>query len=253
MKKLGLIGGIGPESSISYYREIVFGVQKRLGRKQFPPLTVESLDVYQVLQYCREKDMKGLIGYVSDGIANLAAAGCDFAALSGNTPHIVFDELQARSPIPLVSMPAAACGAAQKAGYHRLGLLGTFVTMRENFFKEPFIKAGIDIVTPSDAEMDMIQHKIADELEFGIVKKATQDAFRQLLQRMQAEDRIDAIVLGCTELPLAFKGLDTSVPVLDTMAIHIEVLVEQIMMNGTVTRSGTLPMLRPSGRIPKIL
>lgn len=229
MKKLGLIGGIGPESTIPYYKNIVFGVQKKLGKQQFPNLTIESLDVYQVLQFCQQKNYEGLIDYVSRGIANLAAAGCDFAALTGNTPHIVFDQIQKRASIPLVSMPAASCQAAQHAGYHRLGLLGTFVTMREDFFKAPFLKAGIDMITPSEAEMDYVQEKISNELELGVVKKETQDVFQRILQRMKDENQIDAAVLGCTELPLAFQGLDTPVPVLDTMAIHIQVLIDMIL------------------------
>lgn len=229
MKKLGLIGGIGPESTIPYYKKIVFGVQKKSGRKQFPKLTIESLDVFQILHYCQQKDYAGLIQYISEGIHNLAATGCDFAAMTGNTPHIVFDQLQDRSPIPLISMPVTTCQAACRAGYKTLGLLGTAVTMQEDFFKVPFQRAHITMITPDKTEISYIHHKISSELELGIIKNDTKAAFLRIIQRLKEENHIDGIVLGCTELPLAFQGVQTPVPVLDTMAIHIEALIDMIM------------------------
>ena len=229
MKKLGLIGGTGPESTIPYYRGIVFGVQKQLGKPFFPNLTIESLDVFQVLEYCRRDDYAGLTNYVSQGFVNLAHAGCEFAALTGNTPHIVFDALQERSPIPLVSMPAAACAEACRLGYHRLGLLGTIFTMKKDFFKKPFADAGIDVVIPREDEMAYIEKALTDELELGIVRPQTQQALLAIVQRLADTAHIDAVILGCTELPLAFQGLQTPVPVLDTMAIHIQRLITMIV------------------------
>ena len=89
MKKLGLIGGMGPESTIPYYHDIVYGVQKKLGKSEFPELTIENVDLFKVVGYCGTKEYNKLVDYLIKAIDNLAKAGCDFAALSANTPHIV--------------------------------------------------------------------------------------------------------------------------------------------------------------------
>ncbi len=129
MRKLGIVGGIGPESTIPYYHDIAYGVQKMLGRPVFPPLIIDSINVFDILSFCQRKDYSGLTDYISRSIRNLAAGGAEIGALTGNTPHIVFEELQRRSPIPLVSIVDTACQAAKSMGLTRLFLLGTAFTM----------------------------------------------------------------------------------------------------------------------------
>ena len=111
MKKLGLIGGTGPESTIEYYRQIEYGVQAKTGR--FPHLAIESLSVFDVLRFCDEKDYAGLTAYLLKGFQALADAGADFACLTGITPHIVFDEISEKSPIPIISIVETACERAK--------------------------------------------------------------------------------------------------------------------------------------------
>lgn len=227
MKKLGLVGGMGPESTIPYYRGIVYGVWEKAGC--FPNLTVESVSVFDVLDFCAREDYDGLLEYLSAAVGRLAAAGADFAALSANTPHIVFDRLQACSPLPLVSIVDAACREARRQGLKRLGLLGTSFTMEADFFKAPFTAQGIEIVIPTQAERRWISEKITQELEAGVVKPETQDGFDAILTRLQHEAGMQAAVLGCTELPLLFQNHPAPVPCLDTMDIHIQALVDEIL------------------------
>lgn len=229
MKKLGLVGGMGPESTIPYYHDIVYGVQNKVGKKFFPNLTIESVNVFDVLNMCERKEYEALINYLMVAINNLRASGADFIALSANTPHIVFDELQKRSPIQLVSIIEAACDEAKRRNISKVGLLGTIITMNGEFFKNPFLKNHIEVVTPSDEEKEFINQKISQELELGIVKEETLSAFLKIVKRMKDENGIQAIVLGCTELPLLFKGVKTPVDCLDTMQIHIQTLVNMII------------------------
>jgi aspartate racemase len=231
MKKLGLIGGIGPESTIPYYHDIVYGVQSRLKEKFFPNLTIESLNVFDVLNMCNRKEYEALTNYLIVAINNLKTSGADFIALSGNTPHIVFDELQKRSPIPLVSIIEATCDEAKRRNISKVGLLGTIFTMDGEFFKNPFANNHIEVVTPTDEEKRFVNQKILQELELGIVNEETLSAFLKIVQRMKDENGIQAIVLGCTELPLLFKGIRTPVDCLDTMQIHIQTLVNMIIEN----------------------
>lgn len=229
MKKLGLVGGMGPESTIPYYHDIVYGVQKQCGENYFPNLTIESVNVFDVLKFCKEEKYDELTEYLITAINNLARSGADFAALSANTPHIVFDKLKEKSPIPLISIIEATCEEAEKRGLNKIGLLGTVFTMKGEFFKKPFYDKNIQIIIPTDEEMNFINSKISKELELGIVKDETLKEFQNIILRMKNEDGIQAIVLGCTELPLLLNDEVSPVPCLDTMKIHIEKIVDMII------------------------
>ncbi len=229
MKKLGLIGGMGPESTIPYYHNIVYGVQEALGEAAFPELTIESVNVFKVLRLCDEKKYDELAAYLIGAIGNLEKSGADFAALSANTPHIVFDRLKEQSSIPLISIVEATCKEAQKRELKKIGLLGTIFTMTGKFFKEPFIQNGIEVIVPTGSEMERINDKISTELELGIVKDETLAAFQKIIARMKDEDGIEAIVLGCTELPLLLNNEVSPVSCLDTMQIHIQEIVKTIL------------------------
>lgn len=124
MKKLGLIGGTGPASTLLYYEGIAYGVQRKTGENFFPNFTVESLSVFEVLKMCSERKFDELVKYLLNGINSLHAAGAQFGAISANTPHIVFDELAAHSPIPLISIVEATLKQAQREKLSKIGLLG---------------------------------------------------------------------------------------------------------------------------------
>ncbi len=227
MKKVGLIGGTGPESTVAYYRQIEYGVQKKTGR--FPNLVIESLSVFDVLRFCAQKDYSGLTEYLLHGVRRLSDAGADFACLTGITPHIVFDALAEKSPLPLVSMVDTACERAVECGYSRIALLGTCPTMEGTFFQKPFAAHGIAVITPSEAERKYIGEKIETELELARVEKQTRRRFCEIAGRLAAEEHAQAIVLGCTELPMILNDSLTQVPCLDVMKIHIEKIISMIL------------------------
>lgn len=229
MKKLGLIGGTGPASTLLYYEGIAYGVQRKNGENFFPNFTVESLSVFEVLKMCSERKFDELVKYLLNGIDSLHAAGAQFGAISANTPHIVFDELAARSPIPLISIVEATLKQSQREKLSKIGLLGTYTTMKESFFKTPFLKNGIEIFTPNEDEMKFIGEKIATELELNIVNKQTQNKFLTIIENMRKIYGIESVVLGCTELPFIFNGVNLGVGTLDTAQIHIDALVDEIL------------------------
>lgn len=229
MKKLGLVGGMGPESTIPYYHDIVYGVQDRVGKDFFPNLTIESVNVFDVLRFCSEEKYDELAEYLMNAVNNLVHSGADFVALSANTPHIVFQRLQEKSTVPLVSIIEATRDEAIRSGMHKLGLLGTVFTMTGDFFKEPFYGSDVEIITPTVEEMEFVNSKIASELEHGIVKEETLRGFQKIIERMKNDNGIEAIILGCTELPLLLNDEVSPVPCLDTMKIHVEKLIEMIV------------------------
>lgn len=226
MKKLGIIGGTGSESTLIYYKEIESGVFEKAGR--FPYLSVESLSVFDVLKFCADKNYDGLAEYLLRGLTNLKNAGADFACLTGITPHIVFDKIAQKSPLPVVSMIETSVEEAKKCGYKKLVLLGTIPTMQGDFFKKPFEKNGIKIKVPNEEEMRFIGGKIETELESGKVIPKTQEKIAQIANSLSQNENADAIILGCTELPLILNDSLTKVPCLDVMKIHIKKLVEMI-------------------------
>lgn len=229
MAKLGLIGGTGPESTLIYYKKITNGYAQALHQDRFPELIIDSLSVFEVLRYTRQHDYDGLTDYLLKGINNLAAGGATFAALTGITPHIVFDRLQAKSPIPLVSMMATTVDHLQKHHYRQVLLLGTYPTMHEGFFRNDLAKHGIKVAVPTDEEQDQVNTLIEKELEYGIVSTAAKNKLHNLCSYYQKHNQVDAVILGCTELPLAFDQLALAIPTVDVMAVHIRALVKQLL------------------------
>ncbi|HEX6862533.1 MAG TPA: amino acid racemase, partial [Thermoanaerobaculia bacterium] len=132
MKILGLIGGLGPESTIDYYRRIL-EAWERVEPGTAPSLVIDSLDVRRGLRLI-ETDRPELVEYLLDSLRRLAGAGVDFAVMTANTPHIVFDELAARSPVPLLSIVEVCAEEARGRGLKRLALLGTRFTMEAPFY-----------------------------------------------------------------------------------------------------------------------
>lgn len=195
----------------------------------FPHMIIESLSVFELLQYCEHEDYEGLEHYLLKGFNNLAAGGADFAALTGITPHIVFQQIAKKSPIPVVSMIQTTCEYASKKSYNKIGLLGTLPTMQGTFFQDPFKERGITVITPSPEEMVYINNKISNELEFGYINSETVDKFRKIAMRMIQAEKLDALVLGCTELPLIFDNIDVPVEKIDVMRIHIDALIHLIL------------------------
>ncbi len=227
MKKLGLIGGTGPESTLIYYRDIVRAVHNKTGA--YPELTIENVDCELCGAFMASGDSDALTEYLLGALSRLAAADCDFAALTANTLHAVFDRLAPRSPLPLISIIGTACDEAVRRGHRRIGLLGTIFTMESEFFTEPFRRAGIEVFTPDAPTRKLVHDRIFGELELGVVKPETVAELVSVIAEMKAEHGIEALALGCTELPLALNDGNCPVPCLDTMAIHIDKLVDGIL------------------------
>lgn len=229
MRKLGLVGGTGPESTIAYYRSILGGVQAAAGIECLPEMSIESLSVFQVWRFCSDRDWQGLCDYLLGAVRRLAAAGVELGSLTGLTPHIVFDRLRAASPIPLISAIEATRDAAIETGATRLALLGTEYTMTEDFFAEPLREAGFEIIIPLPGEVAYIQATIARELEHGQVTNDALDGFTSIIRRLRDEENVQRVILGCTELPLLLNDDNSPLPCLDVLQIHSQALVAAVI------------------------
>ena len=180
MKKLGLIGGIGPESTIEYYRSIEYGVQKKSGQNFFPNITIESINVFDVLNLCKNQDYDGLTDYLLNGINQLSAAGVQYAALTGITTHIVFDALSKVSPVPLVSMVDTASEFAKAHSYRKVCLLGTLPTMNGTFFQQSFESKGIEVITRMRQRKSILVEKLKQNWNLEKLYLILKTTFEQL-------------------------------------------------------------------------
>ncbi len=230
MKTLGLVGGIGPESTIEYYRFILEGCRARVPDGNAPHLIIDSIDVNRGLALLSANDLTGLAAYLSKSIDRLARAGCDLALIAANTPHIVFDEVQERASIPMLSIVQATCEHASALGLQRFVLLGTGFTMRARFYAEMFARAGLELISPPENDLDFIHAKYVGELLKNKFLPETRSAILEIIERMRREDRIEGVILGGTELPLILRGAESEgLPFLDTTMIHVRAAVDAIL------------------------
>ena len=166
-------------------------------------------------------DLSGMADFLLEGIGKLARAGADFGIISANTPHIVFDEVASKSPIPLISIVEATCAAAKAQNLKRLALFGTRYTMQANFYPKVFTREGIELLVPDANDQDYIHDKYMNELVPGKFLPETRAGLLAIVDRMKATSDIDGVILAGTELPLILRDPDhNGIPFLDTTKIH---------------------------------
>lgn len=231
MKIIGMIGGIGPESTIDYYRRLLDGAQKRNPGGPALQIIINSIDLQKGLDLLGANKLNELTEYIVPEVMRLHDAGAEFGFLAANSPHIVFDDIARGSPIPLVSIVEATCAEAKTRGFKKLGLFGTRFTMHGRFYPDVFAREGIGLAVPTAEEQDYIHDKYINELIPGKFLPETRDGLLTIARRMREQDGIQALVLGGTELPLILT--DSSllrIPFLDTTQIHVDAILERAMV-----------------------
>lgn len=225
---VGLVGGLGPESTIDYYRRILALWQERRPGSS-PSIVIDSLDV-QVGLRLAEGDHAGLTEYLLGSITRLAGAGVSFVALTANTAHLVFDELAARSPVPLLSIVEVTAEEARRQKLERLGLLGTRFTMGAEFYPKVFRRLGIAVVPPNAEEREWLHLRYVGELLKGNFREETRAGVVSLAERLREREQIDGLILGGTELPLLLRAPTLAgLPLLDTTELHVAAIVSRLL------------------------
>ena len=230
MKTLGIIGGIGPESSVEYYRTIISLYRQRRGDGSYPPLLVNSIDLKKEIDMVERDDLAGLTLYIAEEVERLARAGADIALIASNTPHIVFDEVAQRSTLPLLSIVETAAAEATRRGLKRAALFGTRFTMTGSFYPEVFSRNGIDLIIPDSDDLEFIHDKYMNELVQGTFLPETRNELLRIVERMADEKRADSVLLAGTELPLILKDeTHRGIPLIDTMRVHAAAAVTEML------------------------
>lgn len=230
MKTVGIIGGIGPESTIEYYRFIIEGYRARITDGSYPSIILNSVDLNKLVTWMNAGEFDSVADYLLLEIERLAKADADFAAIAANTPHIVLDRLRGNSTLPLISIVEATRDKARALGLKRLGLFGTRFTMQAKFYPHAFADAGLTIVVPNEDEQAFIHEKYFSELVRNIFLPETRDRLLAIVDRIRADEAIEGLILGGTELPLILRRENHNrVIFLDTTRIHCERIVEELV------------------------
>ena len=258
MKTVGIIGGIGPESTIEYYRGIIAGYRERQSGTgvrgprrgspagvldppvdnhaqdarvtNYPSIILNSINLTLMVDWITANELDKAADYLVAGLQTLARAGVNFGVIAAGTPHIVFDEVRARSPIPLISIVEATCEAATKFKLKKIALFGTRFTMQGRFYPKVFSRAGITLVVPGADEQAYIHDKYMNDLVLGIILPETRERLLRILDKMKERDGVEALILGGTELSLIIKDTEhNGMPILDTTKIHVARIVAELL------------------------
>lgn len=230
IKTAGIVGGIGPQSTIEYYRSIIVSYRERKQDGRYPSIIINSIDLKKMLDLIGAGELAKVTEYLAEEVRKLARAGADVGLLAANTPHVVFDEIRRQSPIPLLSIVEATCEAAKDLGLKKVGLFGTRFTMQGRFYPKVFSSERISIVAPDEDEQVYIHDKYMNELVRGIFLPETRERLLTIVDRLKERDGIEGLILGGTELPFILRdSTTTGIPFLDTTQIHVKALVAQLL------------------------
>ena len=229
MKKIGLVGGTGPESTLMYYKELNSRIDKITNKTQMPDIVIESVDFRKAWNFVSSGRYDLLKDYLAEKIKCLKNSGAEVISLTAVTMHMVYEELVKETGVSLISIPQSVCKEATNKGYKRILLLGTIFTMEQDYMKKDFFEAGIEVFIPDEDDRKLVAKRIFEELELGIVKESTLSEFQNIIDKMRSQYGVEAVVLGCTELPLLLNSNNCSIPCLDSVEIHINDLISEAL------------------------
>lgn len=230
MKMLGMVGGLGPESTVDYYQQLIAAYQARKRDGSFPAILINSVNAKPLLDAMQAYRLAEITELLLGAVEKLARGGADFALIAANTPHIVFDELSPQSPIPLLSIVECTCQAAKAMGLNKVGLFGTRYTMQGSFYPKVFSREGIELIAPEAADQEYLHEKYMGELFKGLFLPETREGLLAIVERMQAKSGIEGVILGGTELSLILRDQERrGVPFLNTTRIHVEAAINRML------------------------
>lgn len=222
MKTIGLIGGMSWESTALYYQWINQAIKARLGGLHSAKLIMVSLDFAEIESMQMAGDWDGMTQILSSAGQSLKAAGADCVVICTNTMHKIADPVEIASDLPLLHIADATALRIQSEGYRRVGLLGTGFTMSETFYKGRLQeKFSLDVLVPNLADQELVHSVIYNELCLGKAMEQSRESYLDIVEKMRTEGA-EAVILGCTEITLLINQSDTTMPLLDTTAIHAE-------------------------------
>ena len=227
MPIVGLVGGIGPEATIDYYRRLITAWQRE-DPLSSPSMVIDSLDSKVVLRLV-DRDLPALSDYIVESVQRLHRAGVDFGVITSNTTHLVFDTVAPRSPIPLLSIIDVCIAEARRLKLKRLGLLGTRSIAMAPLYPSAARPYGIEIVAPPVPDRSWMHDRYVGELVKGDFRDETRREVVAMVERLRDREGIDGVILGGTELPLLMtEPTIAGLPALNTTALHVAAIIARL-------------------------
>lgn len=220
-RKIGIIGGLTPESTITYYQRITRSYTERFGDYGYPEIIIYSVSFQPYVDWPNAGRWDLVAEGLADAARKLEAAGADFLVIATNTMHIVQDAVRAAVNLPLLSMLDVTASAINEAGIKRVALLGTRFTMEHGFYQEALKAAGITTLVPEKADRDEINRVIYEELARGEIRDSSRERYKSIIDSLSAGGA-EGVILGCTEIPLLISARDVPVPVFNTTTLHAD-------------------------------
>jgi len=220
-KKIGIFGGVSPESTVTYYEYITREYTKRYGNQNYPEIIIYSVNLQEIIDWQYQERWDLIADKMIKAFRALEKAGADFGLIAANTLHIVFDKVQREISIPLINIIEATAEAIKKEEIKTVGLLGTIFTMSKDFYKAGLEARGISTLVPDRKDQQFVNRVIYEELIRGLVKPESKEGYVRVVKKLK-ENGAEGIVLGCTEIPLLINEKDCRVRLYDTTLIHAE-------------------------------
>ncbi len=220
-KKIGILGGVSPESTVSYYEYITREYVRRMGDFSYPEIIIYSVRFQEFVDLGRQERWDLLVRKIVTIFQALQKAGADFGLIAANTLHMVFERVSSQTPIPLVSIVNATAEAIRNESMTKVGLLGTKITMTRDFFKKNLEAQGISTLVPEKENQLLLNHVIYEELARGIIKTESKEKIIRIVEHMKQKG-VEGVILGCTEIPLLLKEADCDIRLFNTAQIHAE-------------------------------
>ena len=219
MKKIGILGGMSPESTTLYYEHITRTYTARFGNYGYPEILIYSVNFQKYVDWQHSGQWQEAARDMADALERLHGAGADFGLIATNTMHIVFEEVQRAVHMPLLSIVQATAESILAAGLRSVGLLGTIFTMSERFFREGLERCGITALVPEPDSQQRMNDVIYQELCRGEIRPESRRLFLDIIERLRAQGA-EGIVLGCTEIPLLVEPQHCDLPLFNTSLLH---------------------------------
>jgi aspartate racemase len=225
MRTIGLVGGLTYVSTLDYYRLINEMVNERLGGSEAATLIMYSVNFGDIRRYTEAGQWDKIADIIGGAAVTLEKAGAHCVMLGANTMHKVASEVRAMISIPLIHIADETTKVIAAKGIHKVALLGTKYTMKLDFYKNSLAQHGIDTIIPDDADIEIMNNAIYNEMSKNIFTDETRSAFISIICSLQQQGA-EGVILGCTEIPMLIKQQDSPIPVFDTTCIHAKAAVD---------------------------
>lgn len=229
-RTIGILGGMSPESTITYYQVITREYTAQYGDHNYPPIVIYSVRFQPYIDWPKQGEWDRVTEGLVKASRALERAGAEFIVIATNTMHLVLDGIQSGISIPILSLLDVTADAIEAQGATRVGLLGTRFTMKKRFYHEALASRGIDVFSPDEDDIELVNSIIYDELIRGEVREESRQKVVAVIDKMRANGA-QGIIAGCTEIPLLINEAVAGMPVFDTTALHARAALDFAINN----------------------